>query len=501
MPSPLSLRFSSCWLANRTDLRRHVHVDVDVADAGEVVGTVRGGVLDAADGDLGPDRTGRRFVHGLLLEICSPPLDGLDDPRRAAEDRRPRPAKTSPTTFPRGGAQGVIRVLDLLHLPALRGLEPLAPGVGCRRPVRCVTVDETSESHLWLTGGELVLSTGFAVRSGSLTLQTWLAGLAERQIAALAIADRYVDALDRASMCQWAVTCDTAVLSVPAQCAWADIIGPVCLQLGRIPDTVPSAEDDRDLFVLTWLEGYGPPPESARRCPQVDLSRVDTAVVVRADATAAMGSTVVLHLRRLLTARLSQAFPGAVVVRAGDDFPVLVRGGKSSRMDVVTSVDRLLLGLIEQFPGLVLRAGVGRVAHGAAELHTSYGQARRALEFSDLFDSARVLHYDDLGILRLLRGAASRPQLMEFYHETLKVLAADEHEALRQTLAAYFASDCSLVACGRSLFLHPHTVRYRLDRVQALTGLSLGLADDRLALQCALKIGQWLAPGPVGSLG
>jgi DNA-binding PucR family transcriptional regulator len=58
---------------------------------------------------------------------------------------------------------------------------------------------------------------------------------------------------------------------------------------------------------------------------------------------------------------------------------------------------------------------------------------------------------------------------------------------LVQTLETYLGSRSSVAATGRALFIHPNTVRQRLDRIEHITGVELRSAD-LLSLELALKL-------------
>ena len=57
---------------------------------------------------------------------------------------------------------------------------------------------------------------------------------------------------------------------------------------------------------------------------------------------------------------------------------------------------------------------------------------------------------------------------------------------LRRTLETYIESNTSLEGTARALFVHVNTVRYRLRRVEALTGRSPTDPRDALALRIGL---------------
>jgi hypothetical protein len=96
-----------------------------------------------------------------------------------------------------------------------------------------------------------------------------------------------------------------------------------------------------------------------------------------------------------------------------------------------------------------------------------------------------------LGAYRLIIGATSNSQAVEFSQRTLsKVVAQDKRNSggLMETLDTYLARGSSLSLTARSLGVHVHTVRYRLTKIEELTGLSLQSTEDRLTLELAFRI-------------
>ena len=70
-----------------------------------------------------------------------------------------------------------------------------------------------------------------------------------------------------------------------------------------------------------------------------------------------------------------------------------------------------------------------------------------------------------------------------------------EHDKLHRTdlvgtLRAYLACDGSWSRCAARLHLHVNTLRYRVDRIEALTGRDLRTLADQTDLLLALDAGQ-----------
>lgn len=63
----------------------------------------------------------------------------------------------------------------------------------------------------------------------------------------------------------------------------------------------------------------------------------------------------------------------------------------------------------------------------------------------------------------------------------LLALPYEERERLLQTLRTWYAENGSAADTGRKLFLHPNSIRYRLRRIEEVTGRSL--TDPRAVLE------------------
>jgi DNA-binding PucR family transcriptional regulator len=59
---------------------------------------------------------------------------------------------------------------------------------------------------------------------------------------------------------------------------------------------------------------------------------------------------------------------------------------------------------------------------------------------------------------------------------------------LVDTVDAYLATDCSLARAAERLGVHRKTVRYRLDRAEALSGRDFSRQQDRFDAQLAITI-------------
>ena len=125
------------------------------------------------------------------------------------------------------------------------------------------------------------------------------------------------------------------------------------------------------------------------------------------------------------------------------------------------------------------------------------GARRRMREAADAARIARSLtaeggaiSYEELGAYRYLVHLELDEAPHDRYGQAVQALIEyDERRnaQLLETLERFLASRSSVTASARALYIHPNTVRQRLDRIEQITGLELRDAD-LLSLELALKV-------------
>lgn len=134
-------------------------------------------------------------------------------------------------------------------------------------------------------------------------------------------------------------------------------------------------------------------------------------------------------------------------------------------------------------------------------------EARTALRLAADTADGRVVHFDDLGIVRLLAGAGDTSELRRYVRRWLgPLLDYDRRRGteLARTVAVYLGHGGSVARSSEALIIHASTLKYRLSRAAALTGLDLNDPEARFHLQLAGRASAALAAlgpdeGPAGA--
>ncbi len=186
--------------------------------------------------------------------------------------------------------------------------------------------------------------------------------------------------------------------------------------------------------------------------------------------------------------------------RAGG--PFLVSGG-DREVDVLVPSDHALgvrelrVSVAERFGGADLRAGAGG-AVAPAEAGRSLREARYALQVCRL-EGWEAAGFEDLGTYRLLLSMTDPDALRAFADSLLERIDAYDLEhggELQASLRAFLQHNARWETAAADLYVHRHTLRYRMRKVEELTGRDLSSSFDRMEFWLALRARELLATPP-----
>ena len=198
------------------------------------------------------------------------------------------------------------------------------------------------------------------------------------------------------------------------------------------------------------------------------------------------------ELEGALAAALGDEAVPALVASAGPVACALVPGMEDE--ELVALVQRAV-ARINGDAGSPVRAGVGR-AVPAGDGRRSFHEARCALEAVTLgvtgngSERSGVATYRDLGSFQLLLSLQDDEALRLFCDSVLGPIEASEGGyggELMRSLEAFIEENGQWERAARRLYCHRHTLRYRIRRVEELTGRDLRSARDRIEFWLALR--------------
>ena len=149
--------------------------------------------------------------------------------------------------------------------------------------------------------------------------------------------------------------------------------------------------------------------------------------------------------------------------------------------------------------GAELAAGAGRAAL-AGDARRTFHEARCALEARELAGNGGpgpVATFHDLGSFQLLLSLQDDEALRLFCDSILAPIEDGEGAyggELMRSLEAFIECNGQWERAARQLYCHRHTLRYRIRRVEELTGRSLDSARDRIDFWLALRGRELIGP-------
>jgi Purine catabolism regulatory protein-like family/PucR C-terminal helix-turn-helix domain len=199
-----------------------------------------------------------------------------------------------------------------------------------------------------------------------------------------------------------------------------------------------------------------------------------------------------------MSAALRDEVPGGLAAGTGRFSCALLPLGRGEDDDDLFALAERVRARVSKDAGMVLAAGAGR-AVAPADLRRTFHEARCALEARALSADSEgngaaagppLATYRDLGSFQLLLALQDDDALRLFCDSILAPIEQGEGAyggELMRSLEAFIECNGQWERAARQLYCHRHTLRYRIRRVEELTGRSLDSARDRIDFWLALR--------------
>jgi len=174
-----------------------------------------------------------------------------------------------------------------------------------------------------------------------------------------------------------------------------------------------------------------------------------------------------------------------------DSVVILVQPGKMEAHEIIRLAGELQAIIGEMLPEISVSIGIGRPHRQLIDLRQSYYEASYAIKIRKLKGEPGVIaSFDDLGSYGLLLGLQDTLSLEVFYDSVLgRLQEYDEQNSsdLVKSLSCFLEANGHWGDAAEKLYVHRHTLRYRMKRVEEITGRDLNQSQDRMEFWLALK--------------
>ncbi len=172
---------------------------------------------------------------------------------------------------------------------------------------------------------------------------------------------------------------------------------------------------------------------------------------------------------------------------------VFVCGASAQDANALKKLAGALQNIGKTVADLSVSVGIGGFTPAAGHMARGYQEALVALNVGRRLQGlGSMLSFDDVGTYRLLLDTWERdPEAIRtLYEDTIGLVDRYDKTSntqLVETLVVFFRNNENLTQTAAELFAHRHTIRYRLEKIAEITGLSVFQTEHKERLGLGLK--------------
>ncbi len=368
--------------------------------------------------------------------------------------------------------------LTVASLIAELGLTLVSGEESAQAHVRWVHSTELTDPTPWLKGGELLLTMGIQL-DGPKTQRELIDRLSDHEIAGLGFGTGFTHKRIPAALVTAARKRGFPVFEVPYELPFIAITERAFAQLVNERYEMLQRNMVGDVLAEA-LTGHLYPEELQARLRPFGIGEQAAVLAFRLPDP----SSAAPLLERLLE---REQRPSLVAIRAGLLCAVL----DGEKLEPIELARKLRSELAARFGETAVAAAASRVAP-THSLRLSFHEARCALEAVRLQngDGPDVASYEDLGAFQLLLSLQDDDALVSYCRGVLGPVEqgeGDYGDELLRSLDVFIEHNGHWEKAASALYCHRHTLRYRIRRVEQLTGRDFSHARDRIEFWLALR--------------
>jgi purine catabolism regulator len=342
--------------------------------------------------------------------------------------------------------------------------------------VRWVHSTELPDPTPWLKGGELLLTTGIQL-DGAKVQRELIERLADHDIAGLGFGTGFAHKRLPAALVTAARKRQFPLFEVPYELPFIAITERAFAQLVNERYEILQRNLAGDVLAEA-LTGHLYPEDLQARLRPFGIGDQLAVLAFRTPDPSAAAPSVERILER-------ERVPSLVAIRSG----LLCAVVAADELDPVELARKIRSELLTRFGEV--RAAASRPAP-THSLRLTFHEARCALEAVRLRngDAPEVASHADLGAFQLLLSLQDEDALLSYCRSVLGPLEQGEGEygdELVRSLDAFIEHNGHWEKAANALYCHRHTLRYRIRRIEQLTGRDFSSARDRIEFWLALR--------------
>jgi len=204
------------------------------------------------------------------------------------------------------------------------------------------------------------------------------------------------------------------------------------------------------------------------------------------------------QIEEVLRSIIGDLYINASAIAINDEQAVLLiqnpEGGGLGSNAINEALQAIYEGLAVIFSGSKIKIGVGRQCYRPRDYKIAFEEACQALSSTSSKGNNSeegVVYYHSLRLMGILLHPINEKNLSVFVRLILGKLheySVTHNINLIDSIECYINNDCCIQSAARELFIHPNTLRYRLEKAKQISGLDFTDKDTKLELQLAIKL-------------
>lgn len=376
---------------------------------------------------------------------------------------------------------------------------------GLDKIISWVHVVENPEHTVWLKGGELLLISGINIKGDLNALLNLIKDINSRNLSGIVInIGPYIESIPQ-EVIDLGNLLNFPVFELPFQVKFIDVSQSICraIFMNKIQqESMDIFVEDliyrdivytEDILSRAVIHGYNP-----KKSYCAFVINIENFQLYIKENKLTFDEERILQIKQRIRYTVVDTMnkwkKNIIYSAKGKSIIVLFPVNKKEKF---TSIAKEISNNIElKMQGVIVKIGIGRVKRYLKDLKNSVHEAQRALKILKVCEKKdNISKYSDMGIYRLLFELDKYEEIKEIYEEILGELVKYDLKNstnLVNTLEVYIKENGNLINTSKTLFIHRNTVKYRVKRIEDITGRNLRDINDLFYLNIGLKIRKFL---------
>lgn len=387
---------------------------------------------------------------------------------------------------------------DLLALPTMAKAKVISGKNGMDHGIRWAYKAETMNFSKWIHGQELLIISAPVIQKEDFDLYILIKEAIEHQMsgALLLTGEEYVASISK-EVLKLSNASSFPLMVIPWDVPLVDIFE----EMGHAIAYHENMENDREDLLASIIFGNNINVQTLELKSQMigyDITPPQQIFVIHFFREAGKVTLPAMnHIEKQeITQKILSAFEEngyqTLVSCYSNSFIGMMQTCEQKREKAEAAYQEICRYLSEEKKEWNFLVGIGKSYEHLKDIQKSFQEASKCITLAEKLHRYReILWYDKLGFYQLLMSFENQELLESYCQEILGVLITydeENHTQLVETLKEYFLQNCNLQNTSEKMFTHRNTIKYRLQRIEQLTGRSFHDAFETLELHNAVII-------------